>query len=549
MIHPALRLLIRLQFRGVLRRTGRAMRTPKGATFAIIGGLMLLLWLGSVFFSATLGRKTDPQRVRELAPALLLLVCAANVFGGGDKVISFTPGEINFLFPGPFTRRQLTAYKLAKTVLGTLAAAAFFAFVLLPHSGGYVAAFLGAFLGMLFMHLLTLSAVMTGQVVGERAYTRGRRLVLIALGVALAVAVAPTLAAVSQTGLKELVAGLQRSRTGAVLLAPFTVFTRIFTAQSADELLTWSAVAAAINAALLLLVVRLDADYLEAAATASHRVWERAQRMRGGSRAGSPSAPAEPAPGTGKSRRRRRPAGVPMLPWLGGAGPTAWRQLTTVVRTSRGTLFALLFVFGAIVWIVSVGKGNPSALVPAGAWATLFLSTMLKLDFRGDLDQLAWLKSQPLHPTATAAGQLVVPVLLLTLIHVALLVAGAVLASPEHRRIVLVVALFVLPFNVLLLAVENALFLLFPSRTAGAAPGDLGQMGRGIVFFFLKMLTVSIAAGVSAALGGIAGALSGGSVVVGVAVALLALIATAAASVPFVGWAYHHFDPSADTPA
>ena len=32
--------------------------------------------------------------------------------------ISFTPGEVNFLFPGPFTRRELLFYKLARTAGG-----------------------------------------------------------------------------------------------------------------------------------------------------------------------------------------------------------------------------------------------------------------------------------------------------------------------------------------------------------------------------------------------------------------------------------------------
>jgi hypothetical protein len=539
MIPPALRLLIRLQFRGALRRTGRRMRTAKGAAFAVVGGLVAFVWLASVGFSVTIGSKTDPAKVNAAAPLALALMCVMNVLGGGaDKVITFTPGEMNFLFPGPFTRRELLLYKLAKTVLGTLGAAAFFALVLLPHSGGFVPAFAGAFLGFLFVHLLTLAAVMSGQAVGERAYTRARRVALAALVVAAAVAVAPAIRSAGGHGLWPFVTSVQGSPVAQVSLAPFTVFVRVFTARSVfPDLLLWSGVGSAVNLLLIWLVVRLVADYLEAAAAASQRSYERVQRMRGERRLSSAAA-ARPA--------RRR---LPMLPWLGGAGPTAWRQLTTAFRTARSTLVVLLLLCAAVVWMTAMGKGNVAALATGGIWATLFLSTVLKFDFRGELDQLAWLKAQPVRPLAVAAGQLVVPVMLLTGVHAVIVAAAAAIAPPHQRGLVLLALPFVVPFNVVLVAVENTLFLLFPTRTAGASAGDLGQMGRQVVFFLLKMLTVMLAAGLSAGAGFAAGAAAGGSVPAGVAAALLVLALTAAAAVPVTGWAYRHFDPSADTPA
>ena len=109
--------------------------------------------------------------------------------------------------------------------------------------------------------------------------------------------------------------------------------------------------------------------------------------------------------------------------------------------------------------------------------------------------------------------------------------------------------LFVVPFNVTLFALENTLFLLFPTRAPGASPGDLGQMGRQVVFFLLKLLTVMLACGLSAGAGFAAAAMAGGPVPVGIAAALLALTITAVAMVPVTGWAYRSFDPSADTPA
>ncbi len=209
----------------------------------------------------------------------------------------------------------------------------------------------------------------------------------------------------------------------------------------------------------------------------------------------------------------------------------------------------LFFLCAGVVWMTAMGKGHLAAFASGGGWATIFLSSILKLDFRSDLDQLASLKALPLRPTVTAAGQLAVPVLLMSLVHLVLISSAAAIAKPEHRLFVLVALLFVVPFNIVLVAVENAMFLLFPTRVAGAAPGDLGQLGRTIVLFIVKLLTVVVVVGLSAGLGTAAGAVAGKSAPVGIAVALLALATFAMVSVPFVGWAYLQFDPSADTPA
>ena len=53
-------------------------------------------------------------------------------------------------------------------------------------------------------------------------------------------------------------------------------------------------------------------------------------------------------------------------------------------------------------------------LAPVAVWLTLFLTTMLPFDFRGDIDRLALLKTLPLPPWRLAIGQLLAPVLLMT---------------------------------------------------------------------------------------------------------------------------------------
>jgi hypothetical protein len=337
-------------------------------------------------------------------------------------------------------------------------------------------------------------------------------------------------------GLKSIAEALDRAPVARVVLAPLQPFVRTFTAETAGELVLWALVSAAIDASLLALVLRLDADYREAALAASQRQFERLQRIRRGV-----------IPQVGKARGPRRSL-VGMFPWLGGIGPTAWRQTTAAIRTSRGTLLIVAFMSAGIVPTFFAGhRAGIAPIIMTTAWGTAMLTMMLKFDFRGELDQMAWLKALPLHPTATAAGQLAVPALYLTLIQGLLLGTAAFIATPAQRLILLAILPFLLPFNVLVFGVENLMFLWFPSRLAGAAPGDLGFLGRQIVFFVVKMIVVGLAVAVCGAAGGIAYVVTR-RVEPAIVGGFLGLCAVGVALVALVGFAYQRFDPSRDMP-
>src|SRR4051794_9546309 len=96
---------LRWMFRG-----GRSLRT---IIFLLIGALVI----GSALLGAIVRRYTqpraDPTAVTIYLPVVLLTFCIANLIGAaGERAIAFTPAETDFLFPGPFTRRQLLLYKI-----------------------------------------------------------------------------------------------------------------------------------------------------------------------------------------------------------------------------------------------------------------------------------------------------------------------------------------------------------------------------------------------------------------------------------------------------
>src|SRR4051794_36428968 len=119
MIPKALFKLVFLQFRGFFRRTLGTARSPRRAAFLLIGIGVVVLWLTPALYTfMAVGRNParshlSTYRFREIAPLALLGICLLTMISSaGDKAIAFTAGEVDMLFPGPFTRRQLLAYKL-----------------------------------------------------------------------------------------------------------------------------------------------------------------------------------------------------------------------------------------------------------------------------------------------------------------------------------------------------------------------------------------------------------------------------------------------------
>jgi hypothetical protein len=198
-------------------------------------------------------------------------------------------------------------------------------------------------------------------------------------------------------------------------------------------------------------------------------------------------------------------------------------------------------------------------------WLTVFLTQLVPFDFRGDVDRIAALKALPLASWRLAVGQLLAPVVLVTGAQWATLAAARVL-RPEDGTLLLALAAFAPPFNFLLFALENVLFLRFPTRVMATAPGDFQAVGRNLLFMFAK-LAVLMTVGVAAtAVGTGTGLLTyavlnvtragygeeelrSTAFVVGGAAAWLIVTCGGLALVPVVARFFNTFDVTRDTPA
>jgi hypothetical protein len=459
--------------------------------------------------------RSDPQVLRDALPLLLLGLMLMSVLGAARvEGVNFTAAEVDFLFSGPFSRRQLLLYKLSSGLFSSLFASLFFSIILMRYASHWLGAFLGFYLIMVFNQLLSTALVLASQALSQRMYTRTRKAVLlIILGLAIIFA-ARWLPTFFDRGFQEVAHRVRESAAWFWLLMPLEPFVRTITAEKiVPDLIGWVLAAAAVDLGLLAVVIRIDVNYLETSLVASQKRYLMLQRRRS----------------TGRMVVKPHVAWrVPQLPWLGGAGPIAWRQLTTAIRSTPALLIFLLIVLCVVGAPLLSQMQNSSEvmgiLVSQICFITIFATRMLAFDFRGDLDYMDWAKSLPLRPVAIALGQLVAPVLLMTAIHVMIFSAAAAF-SQGSRTMLLSAILLAPPLNFLLFGVDNLLFLLFPFRAVAASPGDLQHIGRTMVEFFAKILVLGLCCGAAAAVGMAGYWISSGSWAVTLALAWLALAA------------------------
>jgi hypothetical protein len=539
----ALGLLLWLQLRGWLRYLRRSLATVRGALLVLVGLGVFIPWLLAMLADPGVAGGIAPGQLGRFGPAALLLYCVLNVaFTPADRAVYFTPAEIQFLFAGPFNRRQVLAYKVVLTLLVSVPATLLLALVVRVKDGWAPAVLTGLLLVSVFMQMFGVALGLLVSAVGQQMVDRGRFIVRAAV-VALLAFLLLRAGGLSPGRLWEAAEAALASDLWQAVSWPLRSFFDVMVAERLwPDLARPAAVGLLVNLALVGVVFALDAHYLEASAAASARLYARLQRMRGRS-VGVETSDATTA---------RPRFEVPTLPYLGGVGPVCWRQLTAAVR-GAGRLLVVLLVLGVVLSVPLLGPGmeKPRAFVPVfaglAAWISIFLTTLVPFDFRGDIDRIAALRSLPIRPWCVAVGQLLTPVLVLSVVEWLLLVAAA-FVWPEQPLALLACAAFVPAVNFLLVAMDNLLFLLFPVRLMAATPGDFQALGRNVLLSLGKVIGLSVVAVVAVIVGGVGYGLTG-NLWLGLAAAWPVVLLSGATLVPLVALAFQHFDVGRDVPA
>ena len=176
---------------------------------------------------------------------------------------------------------------------------------------------------------------------------------------------------------------------------------------------------------------------------------------------------------------------------------------------------------------------------PGLAWNLILVLTF---DFRSDLDKMIWLKSLPAPSWAISVGQLLTPVLISSVFVISLF--AAFFWANRAWQLLMYAAVIAPPAIAVLFAVENLLFLLFPTRFT---PGDIGIIARMFLVFLLKALIVTPCIGIALAIAGITFWASS-SIFLGVSMASFTFLAETAVLVVCIAWAFRRFDVDTSPP-
>jgi hypothetical protein len=378
--------------------------------------IAILLLVGLFVMTVVLGRTaTDPTAGSRLPVlvSLLALYLMLSLFGGlGEPGPILPPSDIDFVLPGPFSRRHILAYHLMRNYAQMILLGLFYAMFLgAAETPNPVLAYVGVVLCLVVAtHLQTGMTMLTASV-SERVFGRLRlvsRLILVAV-----LAVAAVLAIAGLAGAGDVSGALRVMMTSTVARVIF------YPAVAVGELALAPTFGAALTALLGLvgcvvgtfwLVLLFPVNFVETAATRL----ERKQRL-----------------GSKTPARRKGTAPARNL-LVTGAGAVTWLNALTLRRRLRmvvGVVIMLLFVMlFAGVRSAQDGRGD---LPPVLFLLAVFpLLAHMPLGFKGHRDHLETFKTLPVHPTRLAFAEVLVPALVLWILQstivAVLVVAGRV---------------------------------------------------------------------------------------------------------------------------
>jgi hypothetical protein len=507
--HPALRLLIRMKLKASLRGQLRRMRRPSSWIFAILGFLLVVFWLASVFISGAfqsniaIGRDAAVFAVQ----VALFVLCLMTAFGAFNHRGLYLPKEeIEIAFSGPIERSDLVRYRLIVNLLRSVFAGAFFGLGATRRlsSGGFT--FAGVMLTMLTLPILGQAlSLLLGDAENRFARLAKKlplRVVSIVLGVVVGLGVA---ALFFDTGLAQrwfqggALERMVSSTTVAegivpVLLSPFKPWALMITAHSASEFWPWFALCAAIACAAFEATARIPIDFRELSLATSADIAKRLRRIRrGGIGIGSATVSKDTLAWN--------------VPWVFGRksfGAIAWLKLAAILRKARGTMVVstliVAFVTLLITSIVHDAGKEEEALMGAGlitVIGSVYLAVALRLDFRNDLEQMEIVKAFPARPSAVFLATILPQTALVSILLAAAVVVRAIATNAFAPLLVPVIALQPL-VTLGWVAIDNVVFLFSPVRYTPGQEGALQQTGRSVLLMvvrFTALLAALVAAG------------------------------------------------------
>lgn len=510
-LDPRLRAVIRMRVYGIYREAARKLWTPGGLLALLVGVLLLS---GPFVLRSLLPGMSNPAMVTQWGPTSVLALWLVQVLlrGGGD-VLGFEPSEADQLFAAPIESTQLMRYKLGLLVIAWSNGAVLLTPVAALYANSLLGAFFAALLVLPFLQMSAMVATLVREGAGVPGWLRFAALAgLVATPSLLAGGVGTGVEAVAD-GVNDLLS----TPWGAVLLSPFVSAATLMAAGGVVEVLAAAGVLAAFNGLLMIALLQLSRRaWVEHAQSGADTMRSRLASYRSDGISGASGWVRVPVPRLG----------------VGGFGGVFWRRMVELVRrpatwVGLGGVAALLLMLGLVA-----GSGRSAMLamiVAVLVWGTIMLPSVLRSDFRSDLDRMDALRAMPVSTPALFLGN-VLPMGLLLGAFEAVLVLLLVLWQPTIAREGLAAILLAPVWSVLVVTAENTVFLFLPARME-AGEAAIGSVGRNLLSTMIGWTAHGTATTLALAAGIAGGVLVGFWTGVFVAMAMLGLLTIALAAV------------------
>lgn len=536
MFHPALWKLISLQWKGGFRQFLRSLRTFRGLfQLAFIVAILTQNKITMYFAGSWAGQTPAVVGPIEKFMAAALFACTVYIvlFSSGESTVYFTASEVAFLFPAPFSRKQILAYKLLKSLLGIIALSFIFALLSTSQIGMILPRWFAIVLTMSFIQLLTMNVAFARHVMREKMHLMIRQVVGLIIALILVVALNQLRPLLMVHSLKDYEKILQELTEGSPVLEPFRAFSRAIFAPDWITFVPWASILVVIDGLLLVLAFRLDALSLEVALAVSEKMTARIKLMQ--------TKGIWQGFGATSSVARRR---IPLFPHWSGIGPIVWQRMTTMFRTSTKLLWLLAGAVALATFAVyQIAQANSDAkMAPfAGLGFMCYVSLLITLTLQNEIEHVGYLKSLPLRTRSIVLGEVIGVPILLSVIQL-LFIIGEACFFPDFAGWLIPAACLTFPFNFLLAGVDKLVFYVYPTRLAKGTPGDFQNAGKQMIYMTLKMLTI-FAAFAIVGISVLPGAILLESPIVSVASAVIVMLIECAVLVPLLVVAFDRFDP------
>ncbi len=488
-MNRALLYLIVMQRKNSVIAFFRGLKEPRRliATLFWVGFLVLFLFSQSGEFTTNLRRDS----ARTALPALFsILLLTSSVNGLLQRGLTFQPADVDFLFPGPFARRELVLYRLVSLYPFTLVSSALFLLMLRRMAGDMLAGYIGLVLfSLLLVHLQTILGLIATWIEGGLFKRLKAPLRMLAWFLAIVLAFAFVGAATGDTRVATQVQDLFAHGATRVVFYPAAKVAEALAAPSFTAALPAILPLFAAVVCSLLMALLLQVNFIEASLQTS----QQGSLLR--ARMGRGFVGAEASTGKVGSSRAL------FLPVFRHSGAIVWKNLIAASRSLRFVLYAVMSI--GIYTSIVIARGrhgdvfDPIAprmdVLSLGAMWPLFIQQYVAFDFRRDFDSLAELRQLPLQPFGVAVAEIAVPTFFAVAFQL-LGLAGVAMFEHVSRHMMILAVLAYPPITLAMITVTNLGFLLFPSRQAAAAKWRAGGASLSLVAIFNMFVTIVVLA-------------------------------------------------------